>query len=63
MKQKIPIPAVVALVIVVLGGLGFFAWKQVASSSDDKPFVPKMGNPGSPPHTREEGMKMYRGGH
>ena len=63
MKQQIPMPVAIAVAVVVLGGIGFFLWKQfLAPPPDEKPFAPTMNKPVTPPKSKEEGMKMYRGG-
>lgn len=64
MKQKVPVPIIIVVIIIVLGGIGFFAWRQVGPvTSNEKPFSPTMEKPVNMPTTREEGMKMRRGGH
>lgn len=63
MKQSISAPVAIVIVVVVLSGIGFFLYKQyLAPSGDVKPFTPNMAPMNEPPKTREEGMKMYRGG-
>ena len=63
MKQSVPAPVAILVAVVVLGGISFFLYKHfMAPSGDEKPFTPQMAPMKTAPHTKEEGMKMYRGG-
>jgi hypothetical protein len=62
MKQQVPMPVTIAVAAVVLGGIGFFLWRQFLSPPEEKPFAPTMTRPAQIPKTKEEGMKMYGGG-
>ena len=66
MKQSIPAPVAGALVVIVIGVLGFFLWKHFLAGPPTDWSVgnaAKMGGPpANMPHSKEEGIKMFRGG-
>ncbi len=63
MKQQVPFSAIIAVAVLLIGGIGFFVWKSfLAPRPVEKPFAPKIERPATAPTTREEGLKMMQSG-
>jgi len=64
MKQRISVPAAIAVAVVVLGGIGFFLWRHSMVSSYEKPVSAATVMPSGPAvaggmSTREAGYEQY----